>query len=193
MRARRRLSALLEHASAVGLFVGGGLKRRVLRLRTLIERTALLGDGAAAAVSGLVATVTILTGVAVVAQAGTPTRLGAGSIEIARVRASAGSSEVQTAQSSALPTTRTTGKTMRAGTTPEDTSKTQRYEVPFGGGPVDGGATVEVRDNGEQGIVLEAPTCGVSKPSENEYEVSCTKGQVNSTEIDIVVVVKARP
>jgi hypothetical protein len=98
MRARRRLSALLEHASAVGLFVG--LRKRALRFRMLVERTALYGDGTAAAVSGLVATVTIITGVAVVAQAGTPVRLGG--IDIARVRASAASREVRVAQPLAL-------------------------------------------------------------------------------------------
>jgi hypothetical protein len=193
MRARRRLSALLEHASAVGIFVGGGLKRRALRFRMLIERTALFGDGAAAAVSGLVATVTIITGVAVVAQAGIPAHFGA--VEIAKVRASAGSREVQSAQpTTTAKTTRTAGKTIRPAGDHGDASKTtQRYEVPFSGGPVDGEATVEVRDNGEEGIVIIPPTCGFSQPSEHEYEVSCTGGRVNSTEIDVVVEGKARP
>jgi hypothetical protein len=194
MRARRRLSALLEHASAVGIFVGGGLRKLALRLRMMVERTALLGDGAAAAVSGLVATVTIITGVAVVAQAGTPARLG--TVEIAKVRASAGSSEVISHGTSTVAQTAPSGRsvlTQSKDVTSEESSQTQRYEVPFDGGPVNGGATVEVRDNGEEGIVVKPPTCGVSKPSENEHEVSCTNGQLNSTEIDIAVVVKARP
>jgi hypothetical protein len=85
------------------------------------------------------------------------------------------------------------GTNGNAAATSGDASDTQRYEVPFAGGPVDGGASVEVRDNGEEGIVFIPPTCGVERPSENEYTVACTEGQVNSTEIDVVVEVKARP
>ncbi|MGH2806257.1 MAG: RNA polymerase sigma factor [Actinomycetota bacterium] len=192
MRARRRLSALLEHASAVGMFVSLGIRKRMVRLRTLVERTALLGDGAAAAVSGLVATVAIVTGVAVVAQAGTPVNIGTPAI--ARIRASAATSETDAVRSGVTQATaRGAMAPQRAVSDRRNKDATQRYEVPFGGGPVDGGATVEVRDNGEEGIVVIPPECGVSRPSEHKFRVSCTGGRVNSTEVDVTVEFEVRP
>lgn len=193
MRARRRLTALLEQASAVGGLAGLEFRKRALRLRAFLERNHLVVDGAAAAVTSVVATVTLITGVSVIARADSASQIPfAGSVN---VRASAGTAEV-----SVLSGAGDANRPINGNVSPSERSATEErkspdegYEVWVGeGGPVEGGATVAVRDKENGGFQVTPPDCSVSQPSEHEVQVSC-RGSVNSTEIDTTLTVKARP
>lgn len=190
MRARRKLNALLEQASAFGAFAGWELRKRAIRFRSFLERNHLATDGAAAALTSLVATVTIITGVSVVAHANSaPQAFDPGG---ANVRASAGAAQRTVAEFVAPALRRGATRSATTSGAGTDDPADKGYEVVVGeGGPVEGGASVSVTEK-ENEEPITPPDCRVSQPSENEVTVSC-KGSVGSTEIDATATVKVRP
>ena len=194
MRARRRLNALLEQASAVGAFAGWGIRKRALRIRSFLERNHLAVDGAAAAVTGIVATVTIVTGVSVIAHANSaPDLVNPGAVNVRATAAAANDSVTETRVVAASTSRRSSAGSdlTTQGSTDERTQ--ERYEVTVPpGGPVEGGAQVTLSEGGGHGAHVAPPDCRVDQPSESEVSVSC-KTSVNSTEVDATVTVSVRP
>lgn len=189
MRARRRLTQILEHVSGFVGYLGFEVRRRTVKARAVLERSSMLAEGTAAAVSGVVATITVVTGATAIALA-TPTV----------------TTDTKPTYPSAAPREETPRVVVVSKTTGADTTadlagrrstasrsmSAQRYGVQVAPTEnVKGEAVVEVReDNSDPRIVI--PSCGVNRESEHQTQIACD-GRVDRFVIDLETKVEARP
>ena len=165
MRARRRLTALLDSAP-VGLFVFARMPRRLWKAFRTAPRSAAVQVPALAVVAAC-------TTIAVIGVPPTQPLIDAridtvASVEVVPTAAAAAARDVEGTVKTAGPTGRAPsgGGSAGAGTTDH------RVSVAVGEGtPVNGEATVGVRDGEEFGI--QPPDCSV-EPSGNEVHVRCS-------------------
>ena len=189
MRARRRLTQILEHVSGFVGYLGFEIRRRTVKARAVIERSSMLAEGtAAAAVSGVVATVTVVTGASAIALATPPSP----SDSKLAYSTSAPREEAPRVAGS-LPTARSADVTGGRATREQEGSRTvaaQGVEVAPSD-TVKGEATVQVReDDSDPRIVV--PNCAVNRESEHKTQISC-EGRVDRFAIDVDTEVEARP
>ena len=189
MRARRRLSALMEQASAVGFVASLHARKRLLQFRTFLDRTPLVMDGGTA-FTGLIAAVGMVAG-------------GALAIETLPGATMPGASKapiietMEVARPGTLPPPADPRETARVEAprassslpppAPHDPNP-QTYGVGVGedDGPVDGHATLQIEEDRGPQIDVVPPTCNVfdrvqrMQRARRGLEVSC-EGSVEGT------------
>jgi hypothetical protein len=191
LRARRKLTALMEGASA-GIFVMGFEFRRLgWRVSSAVRRHATpaeLPAGAVVAFCGVVAVLMVPLQATPQASAG---RQAVGGVS--RVLTSAQASAVKPAARPGVAGVSGWGAA-RAGAAPRKHSGTPEdgYHFSVGeAGPVNGEAGLEVLPT-ENGPGLAPPDCGTARPRETEIGVSCTV-HAPDRDLKIKVRVAARP
>ena len=191
MRARRRLTQLLEQVSGFVGFLGFQTRRRALKVRAVMERSSMLAEGsAAAAVSGVVATVTVVTGATAIALAtprAEPFAKQAYATSAPREQAPV-TTDVRLAASDASNAT--------DARTDDGSSKAAAHRYGLQVSPSDqvkGEAVVEVREEESDPRIVVLPTCGVERESEHRTRISCKGGRVDRHVIDVETEIEARP
>jgi hypothetical protein len=193
MRARKRLTALLEGASASVLAFVGDAKRLLWRWSSLLSRreSALVFEGPAstlAALCGAVAVVIATTSVVLPSASGASRSSGRASALPSGLLAASEWRLVPNGPSDEMPAGEDRVPTDPR---PRDRDKSD-YTVSLGeDGPVAGGATVRSsREKKEDGV--EAPECSVEAEGDYEVAVSC-RIDAGDEEHKVEVRVEARP
>lgn len=190
MRARRRLTQLLEQVSGFVGFLGFQTRRRALKVRAFMERSSMLAEGsAAAAVSGVVATVTVVTGATAIALA-TPQ---AEPLTEQTYTTSAPREQAPVITDARLASS-DASRSAAARTDDGSSEAAARYGIEVSpSDKVKGKAVVEVREEDSDPRIIVPPTCGIHRESEHRTRVSCTGGRVDRHVIDVETEIEARP